>query len=249
MYTNKIIEIARLKEAIDKFRPLKKSELVKLKDYYRIKLTYTSNALEGNSLTETETKIVLEEGIAIGGKQLKDHLEVLGHNDAYDYMYTLAKHATIDEKDILKLHKLFYIRINPKLAGKYRKQQVFITGTDFIPPAPKQVPTLMKEFAEKISSLKNELHPVQYAAELHLRLVSIHPFVDGNGRTARLLMNVALLQAGYIITLIPKVSRVDYITALKQSQLTKDSTPFVNFITAMVYESTNEYVRLITAMQ
>lgn len=249
MYKNKISEIDALNSAISDFRPLKKRELEELKEYYRIGLTYTSNALEGNSLTETETKIVLEEGITIGGKRLRDHLEAVGHSAAYDYMYVLARHAEIQQKDVCELHKLFYQKIDAQSAGKFRKEQVFITGTDFIPPPPSHIPDLMQQFFEKLPQLKKQLHPVEYAAQLHLNLVTIHPFVDGIGRTARLLMNVALMQAGYVITLIPAIVRSDYIAALKIAQSANDPAPFVKFISTMVYESSTEYLRLVRALR
>ena len=249
MYKNKIREIDELHKEIVSYRPLKKQELHELKEYYRIGLTYTSNALEGNSLTETETKIVLEEGITIGGKLIKDHLEAIGHSDSYDLLYKFAKHPTIHEKDILALHKLFYIRIDPKVAGKYRKEQVFITGTEYTPPPSSNVPRLMKEFIQEIPDLEKNYHPVEYAALLHLRLVTIHPFVDGNGRCGRLLMNLALLQKGHVLTIIPPVVRRDYIETIKKAQVAKEFAEFINFITTMVYESQKEYLRLVRALR
>lgn len=246
MYTNRIKEIDELQEQINSCRPLKKEVRDSLKEYFKIGLTYTSNALEGNSLTETETKIILEDGITIGGKSLNDHLEVIGHAQAYDWLYKLAKHQTITEKDILKLHALFYHYIDSKTAGKYRKQQVFITGTEFVPPAPHEIASLMKIFCNNIPSMNQKLHPVEYAAMLHKELVSIHPFVDGNGRTARLVMNLALLQHGYVVTIIPPIARADYINTLKRAQIEpKDNIPFINFISTMVYENQKDYIRMI----
>jgi Fic family protein len=249
MNDNRIQQIDRLKKALDKYRPLSKNALEQLKAYYRVGLTYSSNALEGNSLTETETKIVLEDGITIGGKPLKDHYEVMGHSEAYDFLYELAKGKTIKEKDICQLHHLFYYRIDEENAGQYRSKKVIITGTTFVPPAPVQVPALMKAFAKDIVQWKKEYHPVEYAARLHAQFVTIHPFVDGNGRTGRLLMNVALLQAGYVITIIPPILRSDYINALKKTQAKPgDMKPFINFISGCVYESMNEYMRLIESL-
>lgn len=249
MYKSKIQEIDQLQEEINSYRPLKKRELQELKEYYRIGLTYTSNALEGNSLTETETKIVLEEGITIGGKLIKDHLETIGHSDAYDLLYKLEKKDEIKEKDILNLHKLFYFRIDPKQAGKYRKEQVFITGTDFVPPLATLVPHQMREFVADMPTLQQSNHPAEYAALIHLQLVTIHPFVDGNGRTARLLMNLALLQAGYVIAVIPPVVRRDYIDAIKKAQVSNDNGPFINFISNMICESQRDYLRLVSRLQ
>jgi len=249
MYKEKLKKIDLLQKEINSYRPLAKKELHELKEYFRIGLTYTSNALEGNSLTETETKIVLEEGITIGGKLIKDHLETIGSSDAYDLIYKLAKRTNIEEKDILNLQKLFYFRIDPKQAGKYRKIQVFISGTEFIPPAAHEIPKLMKKFSQEITTLKEKYHPVEYAALLHLKLVTIHPFVDGNGRTARLLMNLALMQESYPITIIPPIVRREYIDAIKKSQTDNDDNQFINFIASMVYESQKEYIRMLKALR
>lgn len=248
-YSNRINEVDEAKKQIEKYRPLDKHACEQLKEYYRIRFTYSSNAIEGNSLTETETKIVLEDGITIGGKPLKDHYEAVGHRDAYDLLYKLSGNDGVTEKNILDLHKLFYYRIDNKQAGKYRKVQVFITGSDFSPPSAGDVPRLMKKLTESLPALKEKYHPVEYAALLHLELVTIHPFVDGNGRTARLLMNLALLQTGYVITIIPPVLRQVYISAIAKSQgKIKDIKSFVNFISAMVYESQQDYLRMLNAL-
>lgn len=248
MYSNTFSSIDAIAKELREYRPLAKREVQELREYYRIGLTYTSNALEGNSLTQAETKVVLEEGITIGGKLIKDHLEALGHSDAYNLLYTLVKHKEITEKDIVKLHKFFYQRIDPSRAGKYRKEQVFITGTDFIPPTAKAIPALMEAYIESLPELKKTVHPVEFAALLHLELVTIHPFIDGNGRTARLLMNLALLQDEYCITTIPAVVRADYITALQLAQK-GNKQAFVNFISTMVYESLKDHVRMVRALR
>jgi Fic family protein len=245
-YDNKKKEIDKLNEQIDQLRPISKDLLKQIKEYYRIGLTYSSNAIEGNTLTETETKVVLEDGLTVAGKPLKDHYEASGHSEAYDMVFDLAKKKTITEKDILSIHRLFYYRIDKENAGHYRKVPVVITGTEYMPPAPSKVPALMKKFVTKIPALKKKYHPVEAAALIHKELVDIHPFVDGNGRTARLLMNLALFQAGYTITIIPPVLRADYIALVKQSQTDKkDAAGFVNFISAMAYESTKDYYRLL----
>src|SRR3972149_2291179 len=148
MYGKTIKDVDELQREIDNYRPLPRHALRQLKEYYRIRLTYSSNALEGNSLTETETKIVLEEGITIGGKPLKDHLEALGHSEAYDHLHKLSKNRVITEKDILELHKLFYYRIDKENAGVYRKVPVIITGVDFKFPPPSKIRPLMQEFVK-----------------------------------------------------------------------------------------------------
>ncbi|PIS30411.1 cell filamentation protein Fic [Candidatus Saganbacteria bacterium CG08_land_8_20_14_0_20_45_16] len=249
-YENKIKEVDALQKEINSYRPLNEQQLKELRGYYKIGLTYSSNALEGNSLTETETKIVLEDGLTIGGKPLKDHYEATGHAAAFDIIFNLAKNKELSEADILKLHHLFYHQINVEQAGRYRQQQVIITGTDFIPPAAKLVPTLMKEYVAGLAILENEKHPVEYAALAHLDFVEIHPFVDGNGRVARLLMNIVLLAKGYVITIIPPAVRRDYIDAIKAAQTgQKSKQPFINFISNMVLESQKDYLRLLKALK
>ena len=245
-YENRLTENDELQEKIRAHRPLDAYEVKQLKEYYRIGLTYSSNAIEGNSLTESETKVVLEDGITIGGKPLKDHFEAIGHSEAFDLLYKLAESRDISEADILGLHRLFYYRIDTESAGKYRERNVIITGTDFTPPTPTEVPHAMQELLNSLSLLRR-LHPVEYAAMLHLNLVTIHPFIDGNGRTARLLMNLALLQAGYPITIISPINRGDYISALRDSNK-GDNKPFINFITCCVWESQKEYLRLLESL-
>ena len=237
-------KIDALRATIDSHRPLDALMLKQVKEYFRIGMTYSSNALEGNSLTETETKIVIEDGITIGGKPVRDHLEALGHSEAYDLLYRLAKNQEITEANVKELHRLFYYRIDAKQAGKYRKQRVIITGTDFIPPAPEKIPALMESFIIGLPEAREHNHPVEFAAIIHKELVTIHPFIDGNGRAARLLMNLALLQAGYPVTIIPPILRRDYLDTLNKTHK-GDNMPFIKLIIGVCYESSKEYLRLL----
>jgi Fic family protein len=237
-------KIDALKAKIDSYRPLDTHLLKQVRAYFRIGMTYSSNALEGNSLTETETKIVIEDGMTIGGKPVRDHLEALGHSEAYDLTFRLAKHEDITEANVKALHRLFYYRIDAKQAGKYRKRKVIITGTDFIPPAPDRIPDLMKSFIAGIPKSKAKHHPIEFAAIVHKDLVTIHPFIDGNGRAARLLMNLALLQAGYPLAIIPPILRRDYLNTLNRIHK-GDGRPFIKFIAGVCYESAKEYLRLL----
>ena len=237
-------EIDKLQEEINKHRPLPENTVKQLKEYYRVGLTYTSNALEGNSLTETETKVILEDGITIGGKPIKDYYEALGHSDAYDYIYKLAKKDVVfTENNVKELHKLFYHRIDEARAGKYRKEKVFISGSKYPLPSPEQIPSLMYEFMTTKLAYITKLHPVDYSAIAHKELVFIHPFIDGNGRVARLLMNLILLQKGYCIAIIPPILRRDYINALEKAHT--NDIEFRKFIALAVRETQRDYLRLL----
>jgi Fic family protein len=156
----------------------------------------------------------------------------------------LAGNDTITESNILELHRLFYFRIDESKAGKYRVEQVFISCTDYLPPKISDVPKLMKEFISSMPELKESLHPVHYAAKLHERIATIHPFSDGNGRTARLVMNLALLQAGYPIAIVPPILRSDYISSIRLANK-GIIEPFYNFISNVEYESVRDYIRLL----
>lgn len=246
-FKNCINEADQLQQEINNTRPLSRSALKQLKNYYRVGLTYSSNALEGNSLTETETKVVLEDGITIGGKPLKDHFEAIGHSEAFDLLYKLAKKSEITERQILDLHKLFYLRIDAKQAGRYRKIGVVVTGSTLDFPRPAELKKIMQDFTAEIPKKRANTHPIEFAAWLHIRMVSIHPFIDGNGRTARLLMNLALLQAGYPITIIPPILRSDYIDTLKASNRGANH-PFINLLSSMVCESQRDYLRLLKSL-
>lgn len=234
------------KEKRSAARPLEKEELKSLDNYFRIGFTYSSNALEGNTLTISETKILLEDGITVGGKPLKDCYEAVGHSDAYDFMLNLARKQDMDitEKDIKKLHQLFYQKVDAEKAGQYRTIQVYISGTDYIPPSPVDVPQLMNHMVDQIRSSKITLHPIELAAMAHKRLVDIHPFVDGNGRTARLLMNLILVNAGYGVVSIPPVRSNEYINALSASRRL-NMEPFSKLISECVIETERDYCRLL----
>lgn len=236
-------EIDEFQKEINSFRPLPPKTLKQLREYYKVGLTYTSNALEGNSLTETETKVVLEDGITIGGKPIRDYYEALGHAEAYDAIYQMAKTRAITEANIKKLHKLFYYRIDEKEAGKYRKEKVIITGSRYSLPSPEKVPLLMKEFAEKLEGLREKSHPIEFSALVHKDFVFVHPFLDGNGRVARLLMNLCLLQDSYMIAIIPPILRSEYIQALEKAHT--DDKPFVKFIAERVKETQKDCLRIL----
>lgn len=244
-YENKCAEIDKLKVELDSYRPFDDNTLHQLKEYYRISLTYTSNAIEGNTLTESETKVILEDGLTIGGHPIREIQETIGHSKAYDLIYTLIQNEEITEENILNIHKLFYEQINPANAGMYRDKKVIITGTTYEPPAPDKIQGLMKQFLKQIPQKAKTLHPVELAAWIHLNFVNIHPFIDGNGRTARLLTNLVLFKFGYSVIIIPPILRADYIEAIKAAQTQNNEVAFTNFISEMVLESMKDYLRIV----
>ena len=199
--------------------------------------------LSRNSLTESETKVVIEDGLTIGGKPLKDVYEATGHAKAYDFLYNIAKDKPVDEADILELHRLFYSQIDRDNAGVWRKVPVFISGSRRALPTPEKVPALMAAFVKWMAEHEGKLHPVEFAALVHQKFVFIHPFVDGNGRVARLLMNLALLRAGWTIAIIPPICRPDYISTLAKAG--RSPADFIRFIADRVCETQRELLRLM----
>ena len=208
------------KNEIDSFRPLPPALVKNLEEWFLIELTYTSNAIEGNTLTRKETAAVVEKGLTIGGKTLVEHLEATNHAKALQDLMKLASSKTSDlsENDILTVHNSILRGIDDENAGHYRSIPVRISGSQVVLPNPARVPDHMQEFAQWLI-FESDMHPIEFAAEAHYRLVTIHPFTDGNGRTARLLMNLILMQHGYPPALIRKRDRLKYISSLEKAQL------------------------------
>jgi Fic family protein len=244
--SEKLQQIDKLKGWLDSFRPLSAAILAELKQQYDVKFTYNSNAIEGNTLTQSETALVLEKGITIGGKTLREHLEVVGHKDAIDYIETLAQQESrIGEWEIRQIHFLILRAIAPSEAGQYRTLDVKASGTNYVYPPHYLLSELMLQFASWLdSSEAKTLHPLEYATEAHLRFVSIHPFLDGNGRTARLLTNLLLLRAGYPIVILLSQIRKAYIDAIADRQ---QNNPNSDLLLDLVLESAR--VSLIELLQ
>jgi len=237
-------KVDALKGAIDAVRPFEGEMLKQIKAYFRIGLTWTSNALEGNSLTEVETKVLLEDGLTVGGKPLRDTFEALGHAEAYDFMFTLLKNKTITEKDALTMHLMFYKGIDAEQAGQYRNQKVIITGSKYPVCDVEQIADEIEKLFTWVSEDRDRWHPVEFAAQLHKRFVFIHPFIDGNGRLTRLLMNTALIQDGYMMAIIPPVLRTEYIRLLELAHT--NDRKFMNFIAERVLETSKDMMRLLS---
>ena len=241
MNTYEIIDL--YKKQIDKLRPFEGEVLEQIKAYYKIGLTWSSNALEGNTYTESETKVLLEDGLTVGGKPLKDTFEVLGHGKAYNFMFTLLNNKEITEEHIITMHRLFYNDIEPEYAGRYRDMNVIITGSNYSVTDFNNIHDEMNRLIMWIKEDRQHYHPVEFATLLHKRFVFMHPFKDGNGRVARLLMNTVLIQDGYMLVIIPPILRNEYISLLEKAH--KNDKQFIEFIAERVKESQKEIMRLL----
>ncbi|MCK6440366.1 MAG: Fic family protein [Planctomycetes bacterium] len=217
-----------------------------LDDWFAVELTYTSNAIEGNTLTRRETAVVIEKGLTVGGKSMREHLEAANHARALEFVRTRAerKPAIITARDILTIHGLILKGIDDDNAGAYRSVPVRIAGSSVVLPNPRKVPVLMDEFEAWLGT-RNKLHPAAFASEAHYRFVSIHPFVDGNGRAARLLMNLLLLQRGYPPAIIPKKDRLAYIGALEKAQLGGAKDDYERIVYKAVDRSLDIYLKAV----
>lgn len=233
---------------LNQLRPLPKPSVKKLRDKLKVEMTYNSNAIEGNSLTLKETFLVVNEGLTVKGKPLKDHLEAKDHHSALQYLYEMVekdKRNTISERLIRLLHEIIMQETDKKWAGCYRNSNVIIGGADHKPPDALEVPKQMQELMRWLNSQKKKLHIVELTALLHHKLVHIHPFFDGNGRAARLVMNVLLMQVGYPLVIILKNDRKKYYDILDKADK-KDYEPLVKFIAQSVERSLDIYLKILT---
>lgn len=238
-------QIEEKKKTLDKNRPLPPAVLQNLRDLILLEWTYHSNAIEGSTLTLLETKLILDEGLTIGGKSLREHLEVRNHAEAIDFIEALVeKEAPLNTQTIRQVHRIVLKGIDDKNAGRYRTIQVRIAGTDHLPPDPFEVPRLMKDYKNWLFYGEKELRPVEFAALAHFKLVNIHPFVDGNGRTARLLMNLILMRKGYPPAIIRKEERKSYYHALEEADVGKPKA-FVNLVALAANQSLNLYLEAL----
>ncbi len=234
--------IAEKKNRLDRLRPFPPEALSKLEHYYDIEITYTSNAIEGNTLSPVETTLVIEQGVTIGGKPLKDHLEALDHYDAIRYVRELAKEqAPLTESDVRNLHRLVVQRSRPDIGGRYADLARYVrteTGRyEF--PSPAEIPGLMGDFARWLAAAPDT---PESAFTAHRRLVDIHPFNDGNGRTARLVMNLMLIRGGYPPIAVRPEDRPEYIRALQRSQAGHGSESFDNLLYDRLDATLGEYL-------
>lgn len=237
-----IDKTGKAREAIRKKRPFEGAALKQVKDFYRIDLVWSSEALEGNTLTISETKVLLEDGITVSGKPLKDALRTYGHGQAYDYMYDLMNEKTLTIENIKQIHRLLMEKERIEIAGRYKTMENFISGSSYTTISCNNLEKEMNRLSIWMEENENKMNPVEYAAELHRKLVYIHPFEDGNGRTARLAMNTKLIQNGYLPCVIAPVHRLDYYNALEAGRR-GEREPFINLIAEIEFETQKDFMR------
>ena len=238
-------EIDVLKENLDTYRQF---DSYKISQALELEYTFESNRIEGNTMTLRETDMVINEGLTISGKSMREHLETINHQEAIGFIKDLMqKNNSLNERDLLSIHNLILRGIIPEDAGRYRKVQVMIQGSSHMPPQPFLIAKEMEEYFIWYEINKNKLHPVILAAEMHERLVTIHPFIDGNGRTSRLVMNLILMQKGYLIANIKGdyENRMQYYQSLETAQIKKDKEDFLFFIAKIEKESLERYISII----
>lgn len=230
-----------LQKRLDSFRPIPQAVLNNLHEELVLQWTYNSNAIEGNTLTLKETKVALE-GITVGGKTIREHFEALNHREAILLVEELVqKGVLLTLWDIKSIHALVLKNIDQDNAGKFRESNVIISGADHRPVEWLKVPEEMDAFMAWYSGDAQGLHPVERAARVHCDFVKIHPFIDGNGRTSRLLMNFELIKAGFPAAVIPVSERLAYYSALDCAYTKGDYDSFISLITKSVEKSFDLY--------
>lgn len=255
--TNKIVipkslksilsQIDKLKKKLDKFRQF---DSYRIAQALELEYTFESNRIEGNTLTLKETDLVVNEGLTISGKSMREHLEAINHKEAIAYVkFLIDQKNELNEREVLSLHNLILRGIDQANAGKYRTVQVMIKGSAFLPPAPYLVAKQMEDYFWWYRSNFKKMHPVLLAAEMHERLVTIHPFIDGNGRTSRLIMNLILLKHGYVIANIKgdAQSRVAYYNALEKVQTGGGNEDFMLLVAQYELQALERYIHVLSA--
>jgi Fic family protein len=247
MIESRLLKRLEAKKAqLDGLRPLPVAAINRLRDEILIEWIYNSNAIEGSTVTLQETRLILETGLTVGGKSLREHFEVINHKEAIQYVEDLVQNTEpITAFHVRQIHKLILKNNDDENAGSYRKTQVRIAGAPFIPPESWQITRLMTEWEEWVAGAERSIHPIALAAQAHHRLVAIHPFVDGNGRTARLVMNLLLMRRGYPATVILRANRRQYYSVLAQADSGKMDA-LDNFVGRSVENSLNLYLEACT---
>ncbi len=219
-----------------------------IREALKVEFLYESNRIEGNSLTLRETQLVINEGITVSGKSLREHLEAINHNEAIEFVQDIvAQKIPFSEYILKQIHGLVLHGIDRENAGRYRQVPVMIAGSKHLPPQPYLLQSLMERYFDFYETHKNSLHPVVLSAEMHERLVTIHPFIDGNGRTSRLIMSLILLQYGFPLATISGdyESRMSYYEALEKRQNQENNAAFVFYIADKVLGNIEKYLNIL----
>lgn len=242
-------EVDALKVELSTLRPLPPEALKKIEDALEMEYTYESNRIEGNTLTLQETALVVNEGITISGKSMREHLEAINHAQAVDFIKDIARQEIeVSERTIKEIHAIVLHGINRENAGRYRTVPVMITGCTHMPPQPYFIEKQMEDFILRFQQMETDgIHPVIIAAYLHDELVRIHPFIDGNGRTCRLLMNLYLLQHGYTIVTLKgdNEKKLQYYKALEKSHTEYEPEAFYMLVAEAEKEALLRYIQIV----
>ena len=210
---------------------------------FEISYTHNSTAIEGNTLTLIETKLVLEDGISVGGKDLREIYEQVNHQAAFRYVKRcIAEGRSLDETTVKDIHQILMEHILP--GGIYRDVNVYISGAQHTPPGPIEMYRQVKDFYIDLQWKADTLNPIELAAWTHAEFVRIHPFRDGNGRTSRLIMNYQLMANGFPAVDIAKEHRLEYFTALEAYAVEDDLEPFAEMIAELVDQRLDQYLSL-----
>ena len=234
--------IDQKKKRLDEQRPLPTDLLKNLDEWFKVEQIYSSNAIEGNTLTKSETALVVEKGLTVSGKSLKEHLEVKNYTFALDYIKELTAKTKqeLGLKEIKQIHFLILKGIDDSNAGVWRKIEVRIAGSDLKLPDPLKIPELMQDFISWLH--KVDYHPALVAIDVHYKFVAIHPFVDGNGRVARLLMNLLLMQQGYPPIIIDPKDRLTYIDDMQKIDKKEEKDDYYLFMLRLLEKSLDIYL-------
>ena len=234
-----------LQRELKKLRPLNPTELKRLRDEFMVENTYDSNAIEGCTLTLRETALILQEGITIAEKPLKEHLEAIGHKDAFEYVVSLTEqNAPLTEKVIKDIHTLVLMNDSAN-RGIYRSVPVAILGAAHTPPQPYLVPVQMERLIAEYEDMKRDKHIIEAASLFHLRFESIHPFIDGNGRTGRLILNFELIKAGLLPVNIKFADRRKYYDCFDDYAASGSAVMLAQLITDYEVKELERYVGML----
>ena len=242
---NKLQLLKTKKQLLDKYKPFSKEIELNLHEWFRVELTYTSNAIEGNTLTRQETALVVDEGLTVEGKSLTEHQEAINHSLALDYVYTLANQKQkLSLNEILEIHNIILNKIDDSNKGRLRTVSVRLKGSETILPNPLKVPELMNDFVLWLQN-EDQGNPIKFAIDAHFKFVTINPFVDGNGRVGRLLMNLLLIRAGFPPAIIRKEDRNEYVKSLEKGQTKQEMDSYFTLMINAVDRSLDIYLEAL----